>query len=134
MSTHAVGWAPSNRWFKLGFDQSIPFVLDDITIRILSLPYFLATKMEALFDRGIKDLHMSHDLEDIVYLLNYTTDITEQVLGSDDGVKKYLQDRFLQMIGNDNILNVMPGSLYYEQVEAWMEIILDRMQKVIEGK
>ncbi len=67
MSTHAVGWAPTNPWFEKGFEKAVPKNLDDISIKILPLPYFLATKLVAFFDRGIKDIYASHDLED--YLL-----------------------------------------------------------------
>ncbi len=61
----------SNRWYKEGLTHSIPFNLDkNITIRILSEPYFIACKLEALFNRGMTDLRLSKDLEDIVFLLN----------------------------------------------------------------
>jgi hypothetical protein len=44
MSTQAVGWAPSNRWFMPGFDRAIATELDDLKINILPLPYFLLQK------------------------------------------------------------------------------------------
>jgi hypothetical protein len=47
MSTQEVGWAPGNQWFANGFDQSITMPLEDVLIRILPLPYFLATKFDA---------------------------------------------------------------------------------------
>ena len=37
-------------------------------IRLLPLPYFLAAKFDAFFDRGIEDVYASKDLEDLVYL------------------------------------------------------------------
>ena len=68
MSTKEVGWAPGNRWFLSGFDQSFEFPLEDMIIRLLPLPYFLAAKFDAFFDRGIEDVYASKDLEDLVYL------------------------------------------------------------------
>ena len=70
MSTQSVGWAPSNPWFAKGFEKAITKSLDGVNIKALPLPYFLATKMEAFFNRGVKDIYASHDLEDITYLLN----------------------------------------------------------------
>lgn len=52
MSTKPVGWAPANKWFELGFDQSVLHALDGIDIRILPLPYFSATNFSAFNDRG----------------------------------------------------------------------------------
>ena len=61
----------SNRWYKEGIIHSIYFNVGiNSRIRILSVPYFIACKLEALFDRGMADLRLSKDLEDIVFLLN----------------------------------------------------------------
>ena len=131
MSTQSVGWAPSNPWFAKGFEKAVTIALDQLTIKVLPLPYFLATKMEAFFDRGIKDVYTSHDLEDIAYLFNYTTDIDEQILASDKEVKQFLIEK-LNAFKNDNtILTAIRGSLYYEQADERMEVILQRFQNVI---
>lgn len=50
MSTKEVGWAPSNRWFEPGFVRAKHLSLEELEIRILPLPYFLASKMEAFFE------------------------------------------------------------------------------------
>lgn len=72
MSTKEVGWAPANQWFESGFKDLIEVEIDDITVRCLSLPYFLATKFTAFENRGGEDPRTSHDFEDIVYILNHT--------------------------------------------------------------
>ena len=40
-----------------------------VTINLLDTPYFLATKLAALRNRGLGDLRMSSDFEDIVYIV-----------------------------------------------------------------
>lgn len=54
MSTQAIGWAPANIWFqKEGMAHTITVaVAPTKQIRILELPYFLATKFAAFNDRG----------------------------------------------------------------------------------
>lgn len=133
MATETIGWAPSNPWFKAGFDQAIPFVLDEVTLHVLPLPFFLATKMEAFFNRGIKDIYASHDLEDLVYLFNYTTDIDTQVLASNQELKIYLAEKLAIITENNIIISAIRGSLYYEQADVRMEIIKKRFQKIIDG-
>ena len=133
MATETVGWAPSSPWFKAGFDKALPITLDEVTIKVLPLPYFLATKIEAFFDRGMKDIYASHDLEDIVYLFNYTTNIDTQLLSSDMKVKTYLAQKLEEIRNNKTIVAAIPGSLYYEQADERMEIILERIQNVIDG-
>ena len=133
MATETVGWAPSNPWFKKGFEESIPIELDGIVIQVLPLPYFLATKLEAFFNRGIRDSYASHDLEDLVYLFNYTTDIDNQILAANQEVKQYLADKLEGILENQTITSAMRGSLYYEQVDERFQIIKERMQKIAEG-
>jgi predicted nucleotidyltransferase len=61
----------TNKWFREGLNHTLEIELPGKTkIRILKLPYFLATKFEALFDRGHGNLY-SHDFEDIVNVLAY---------------------------------------------------------------
>ncbi len=131
MSTKSVGWAPSNRWFAAGFDKALTKTVDDITIKLLPLPFFIATKMEAFFERGIKDVYASHDLEDIVYLFNYTTNIDYQLIRANQEVNIYLREKLKEIIENKTILTAIRGSLYYEQADERMEIIEQRIQNII---
>lgn len=133
MSTDGIGWAPSNPWFKKGFKKAIQVQLDDTTIRVLPLPYFLATKLAAFFDRGIKDVYNSHDLEDIVYLFNYTTTIERQVLESDTEVATYLKASLKKLLMDKKIVSAMEGCLYYEQAAERLKIIQERMDTIIAG-
>ena len=133
MSTETVGWAPSNPWFKKGFDEALSLDLDAIVIKVLPLPYFLATKMEAFFDRGIKDVYASHDLEDIVYLFNYTTNISDQILAANKEVKSYLAKALGEIMGNSTVMTAIRGSLYYEQADERFQIIQERIQTIIDG-
>ncbi|MHA7865653.1 nucleotidyl transferase AbiEii/AbiGii toxin family protein [Flagellimonas marinaquae] len=128
MSTQSVGWAPSNPWFAKGFEKAITKSLDGVNIKVLPLPYFLATKMEAFFDRGIKDVYASHDLEDITYLLNYTTTIDEQIIAAENEVKHYLIKKLKTFKKDKTILTAIRGSLYYDQADERMEIIQERIQ------
>lgn len=130
MSTQAVGWAPSNRWFMPGFEKSFSVELDDVTIQLMPLPYLLASKMEAFFDRGINDLFASHDLEDILYF-NYTTNIVEQVLEADHEVIEYLKVSVDRIMNDARIREVIPAHLFYETADERLEIILEKMKRIL---
>ena len=130
MSTQAVGWAPSNRWFLPGFEQAYKTNLEDVTIKLMPLPFFLASKMEAFFDRGIKDVYASHDFEDIVYLFNYTNTLVDQIQQTDHKVRSYLKECVARIV-KDDIRSVIPGHLYYESADERFEIIMDKMKSII---
>lgn len=132
MSTQAVGWAPSNRWFMPGFENAYPLELDDVTIKLMPLPFFLASKMEAFFDRGIKDLYASHDFEDIVYIFNYTNTLVDQIQQTGGKVADYLRACVVQMM-KDEIRSVIPGHLFYETADERFEIIIEKMKAIANG-
>lgn len=107
--------------------------MEEIIIKILPLPYFLASKMEAFFDRGIKDLYGSHDFEDILYIFNYTSKLEEQIVSADEEVMKYLRDCTQNILNNDKILAVIPGHLYYETADERFEIIKGKIETIANG-
>lgn len=132
MSTQTVGWAPGNRWFAAGFDKAITVRLEEVEVQILPLPYFMASKLDAFFDRGMRDLYASHDLEDIVYLFNYATRLVEQILSAEeDAVKNYLVASIKKILENEQIMNALPGHLYFDGVDERLEIIIDKMNAIV---
>ncbi|MFN2126875.1 MAG: hypothetical protein ACK2TU_03360, partial [Anaerolineales bacterium] len=93
MATKETDWAPANPWFKAGFVYSEIHRLDDVTIKIMTVAYYLASKFSAFMDRG-KDPRTSHDFEDIVYVLDNCTTLIEDIQASENDVKMYLLDEF----------------------------------------
>jgi len=70
MPTRAEVLGFTNEWYEEGFRHSQRLSLDDeAEVKILELPYFLATKVAALYNRGMTDLRTSADFEDMVYIL-----------------------------------------------------------------
>lgn len=60
----------SNRFYKEGIKHKVSYQLPDgKSISIFPLDLFLATKLEAFFNRGLDDPRFSSDLEDITALL-----------------------------------------------------------------
>ena len=132
MSTQNIGWAPGNRWFLEGFDKAIALTLEDVIIRLLPLPYFLATKLDAFFDRGIKDLYASTDLEDLVYLLIHTSDLVSQVVNAPSDVRSYVMESSERILANDRIMNAIPGHVSYNFPDEQMQMILKTLRQLSE--
>lgn len=130
MSTQAVGWAPSNRWFMPGYKKAFAAELDDMKINIMPLPYFLASKIDAFFDRGIHDVYASADLEDIVYIFNYSTTVVEQVISSEPDVIGYLKHAIQEIMNNETIAAAITGHVYYETADERMVIIKEKMNGI----
>jgi predicted nucleotidyltransferase len=94
----------SNKWYPDGFNKAIDYVIDEInTVKILSPPYFIATKLEAFKGRGKADGRTSHDFEDIIYILENRRTIWQEMNDPKGEIKNYLRSEFLQLFNNPNI-------------------------------
>ncbi len=125
MATKPIGWAPGNIWFEKGFAHIFTKDIDGIIINLLPLPYYLATKFSAFYGRGIKEPRASHDFEDIVYILNHTSDIKEQILRAENPIKDYLKKAFLQILADKVLQEAIIVNLYYdEQTARFNKIII----------
>lgn len=104
----------SNKWYAEGINNSINYkISDDITIKIFTTPYFIASKFEAVLSRGSKDLRESHDLEDIIYILSYRKEVFDEINNSDQKVKIYLSGIFKYLVNLPSIIEIITYSLPY---------------------
>jgi len=114
MNTQALGWAPANRWFAPRFAQRESIKVMDVRISVLPLPYFMASKFDAFNDRGINDPRSSHDLEDLVYILDNRTDVEEQLNMAPTDVKPFLVEQLRSILSEPAKQEAVLGNLNYE--------------------
>ena len=70
----------SNRWYADALRTSADVLLPGgLTIRAITAPYFLGTKMEAFRGRGQGDYFASHDLEDFVAVIDGRMSIVQEI-------------------------------------------------------
>ena len=121
----------SNRWYAEAFSNAQNMVIDDITIMLIRAPYFLGTKLEAFFGRGKADYMASHDLEDLITVLDGRVEIVEEIKQSEEGVKRYLAEQFKRLIENDEFLDALPGHLPPDEAsQQRLPIVKDRMRQI----
>lgn len=103
----------NNIWYPKGYENAVNYLLDDgKQIRILTAPYFLATKLEAFKGRGGGDGRLSHDFEDIVFVLENRGSLWQELMECDEGVKAYLVAEFSALIENP---------YFYEWIDCHVE-------------
>ncbi|MDB5272719.1 MAG: hypothetical protein JWO58_1086, partial [Chitinophagaceae bacterium] len=79
------------------------------SIRIFTTPYFIASKMEAFKTRGKGDVYASHDLEDIIFVLDNRDTIEEELSAADAPVKEYLKKEFNVLLRNSSFEEALIG-------------------------
>ncbi len=82
-----------------------------LTILLITAPLFLATKIEAFKGRGQGDYLMSHDLEDIITVVDGRASLLDEVQVCDAELKAYLAAEFSALVGNNRFLEALPGHL-----------------------
>ena len=78
---------------------------------MVTAPYFLATKLAAFDARGKGDFMMSHDMEDIIAVIDGRPELATELHGVEVGLRDYLAGRFAELLGDDNFLASVPGHL-----------------------
>jgi hypothetical protein len=69
-----------NRWYRAAMKSSLTRRLsDDIEIRMVTAPFFIATKIEAFKGRGNGDFFGSRDLEDLVSVIDGRVELVQEV-------------------------------------------------------
>ncbi|WP_254774056.1 hypothetical protein [Marinobacter sp. AC-23] len=93
----------ANQWYAKALNTATPFQLsDDLSIRLVTPPYFLATKLEAYKGRGRGDALSSHDIEDVLTLIDGRESLIGEVSEISSELRSYLADEFGKLLNDQN--------------------------------
>jgi predicted nucleotidyltransferase len=125
----------ANRWYPLVARTCRERVLPSgMTIRLISAPAFVATKFEAFSDRGQNDFLASHDLEDIINVLDGRPELVEEVGHAPDDLRGYLADRCHALLAQSAFHDALPGLIFPDESHATrMTILIERLRRIAEA-
>ena len=102
----------TNRWYQRALSNACPFALtENITINLLAPAYFIATKLEAYRGRGQDDPLASHDLEDIINLVDGRDTLIEEIAAADGEIQHYIAEQFQTLLQHPNFEYAVQGNL-----------------------
>lgn len=111
----------TNRWYKIGFLNAQNYRLSNaVTIKILPVEYFIASKLEAFFSPYRKyglDLYASHDFEDIVFILDNDLEVITCIENSNLLVKTYIATQFQAILQQKSFVYALSGIIRDEDNE-----------------
>ncbi|MFC7293092.1 hypothetical protein [Hirschia litorea] len=121
----------SNRWYALGLKSAEAYQLDaELSIRILTPSLFIATKLEAYLGRGADDLVMSHDLEDILVVLDGRKELMGEIQNAPTEIREYISTQFQKLLAHDQFRDAVEGNMRGNTDRT--KLVYERMRKVIE--
>ncbi len=130
MSTHEIGWAPANKWFESGFKHLQTIDLNaETSIKILSFPYFLASKFAAFHGRST-DARTSQDLEDIVFVLDNRENWSAEIQNAPNDVKEFLTNELQQLL-QPKMEEAIIGHLEYNEQSERLALLKQKIGIVV---
>ena len=86
--------------------------------------------LAAFYGRGQGDFLMSHDLEDIVAVLDGRPEIVEDIQQADKKVADYLMKEFNTLLQNRNFVEALSGHLPADAMsQNRVKLIIDRIRQ-----
>lgn len=100
----------SNRWYQFAVDTAQPLELaDGLSIRLVSAVAFVATKLEAFAGRGADDVLSSHDIEDVLNIVDGRPELADELAIAPADVRQAVRDAFGRLLARADFRNALPG-------------------------
>jgi len=101
-----------NRWQLPALEHAVTCSLPSgRSIRAISPPYLVATKLEAWKGRGRGDHFRSHDLEDIIGLVDGRAELVDEVAASPDDLRAFLSCEIEALLQQPRFLDALDGTV-----------------------
>ncbi|MFZ5951542.1 MAG: hypothetical protein ACOYXC_12610 [Candidatus Rifleibacteriota bacterium] len=121
----------SIKWYSGAVKYAQKRLLEDIEIKLVTAPYFIATKIEAFLSRGKNDFMASPDMEDIITLLDGRSEIVSEIEQSEKSLQAFLIKTFTAWLSKNAFLDALPGHLPPDAAsQDRLSIIFERLQAI----
>ncbi len=118
----------SNRWYAHAVETAQVVALNDrLSIRVVTATAFVATKLEAFATRGNSDFLSSHDLEDVLNVVDGRAELVEELAVEHADLRHWVAEVFVGLVNNPAFVNALPG-LVTEPARA--TIVLQRLRAI----
>lgn len=102
----------TNQWYRMGVSTAQTLTLPSgVPIRVLRAPEFIATKLEAFYGRGGGDYLFSHDMGDIISVIDGRASLQSECQDSLAPLREYLAAQFQHLLTDRSFVDALPGHL-----------------------
>lgn len=110
MSESVLGF--SNPWYPLAVETANRIALPSrTTIRLIAAPVFVATKLVAFESRGRRDFLASHDLEDIIAIVDGRAELLDEFRNANPELRKFVSSTFRALLKQRRFKDSISGHL-----------------------
>ena len=102
----------ANRWYPMCVASAEPLALPSgTTVRVIPAPVFVATKLEAFHGRGAGDYLFSHDLGDILSVVDGRDSLIDECRQTPAELRAYLSEQISVLLRDRRFIDALPGHL-----------------------
>jgi hypothetical protein len=122
----------SNRWYKAAMETAQERQLEAaLRIRVVTAPFFCATKMEAFEGRGKGDYLSSRDLEDVVTIVDGRPELLDELRSAPADVRSYIANAVGRLLQDNKFVDALPGYLLPDAIsQSRIAIVLERLAEI----
>jgi hypothetical protein len=125
----------ANEWYPAALANAGQLSIGNYKARVITSPYFLATKLEAFHARGRNDYRLSRDLEDIVTVVDGRPELVAEVRQNDAKLRNYMADELSNLLSSRDFLEALPGYLLPDAPsQQRIAIIVRRLNQIASGE
>lgn len=121
---------PSNRWYALGMNDLLNIEVHGEQIQIFPPPCFLATKFEAFNSRG-RDYRTSHDIEDIVYVLDNRATIAEEIIDASTEIRSFIKDSIRKILDRGLLDEVLTAHINPLMLGERLPLLQEKIDRIL---
>lgn len=100
----------SNRWYGYAMETARPLELvEGLSIRVATAVAFIAMKLEAFASRGAGDILASHDLEDVLHIVDAREELATELEAAPPRLRQAVAQAFSQLFSQPDFVNALPG-------------------------
>jgi len=122
----------SNSWYPLAVDLAERVKLPGgLAMRLIPASVFVAAKLEAFWGRGEGDFLASHDLEDILTVVDGRSELADELANAPVRLRAYTGRQFSKLLEQPAFLESLPGHLPADPAsQARLPDLLDRIRAI----
>ena len=121
-----------NQWYVPAIvNASTVSLPQGVTVRAITAPYFLATKLEAFGNRGRGDFLGSHDMADIVSLVDGREELVGEVAAAEPAVRAFIASSLRAYRESEAFTEAIAGHMMPDEVsQQRVPLVLSRMDQI----
>jgi predicted nucleotidyltransferase len=122
----------SNPWYSGAIATATDHELEqDLIIRVVTPPYFCATKITAFHGRGKGDYAASHDLEDFLSVVDGRMELVRELRAAEEEVRRYVATEVGGFLRRYEFVDMLPGALTPDAAsQARLPLLMARLDEI----